>query len=264
MILSVDRDELRAKVGRERRLRRRVRRAAWRLRQAEIEHEWAIASARAEGLPVRAVAAEAGRSPSRVQQIATAAAPLPELEAALAQLRQAGWPAPEDPAGSDDEELDGRGSIAERLVDEVRWVLECAEWIDRLAGDGLPPVVNLRPADDEDAYHVGVDLARVAAVLRRIAYDIDELARARTVADLDEAAVIGERRAERRRRLAEPGLSYAAFNRRYRERARSGALRYRAPVPLTEADIWRAYQIELRERGEPHQDPWGFNPFERR
>jgi hypothetical protein len=66
------------------------------------------------------------------------AAPLPELEAALAQLRQAGWPAPEDPAGSDDEELDGRDSIAERLVDEVRWVLECAEWVDKLAGGGFP------------------------------------------------------------------------------------------------------------------------------
>jgi hypothetical protein len=58
---------------------------------------------------------------------------------------------------------------------------------------------------------------------------IEELARARAVADLDQAAISGDRRAElRRRRLAEPGLSYAAFNRRYRERARSGALRYRA------------------------------------
>jgi hypothetical protein len=214
---------------------------------------------------VRAVAAEAGRSPSRIQQIATAAAPLPELEAALAQLRQAGWPAPEDPAGSDDEELDGRDSIAERLVDEVRWVLECAGWVDRLADEGaFPPVVNLRPADDEDSYHVRVDLARVAAVLRRIAYEVDELARARVVADLDQAAVAGDRRAEHRRRLAEPGLSYAAFNRTYRERARSGRLRSGVPVPLTEADIWRAYQIELRQRGEPHSDPWGFNPFERR
>ncbi|MFI6793952.1 hypothetical protein ACIBG4_42120 [Nonomuraea sp. NPDC050383] len=103
------------------------------MRQAEVEYEWAIASARAESLPVRAVAAEAGRSPSRIQQIATAAAPLPELEAALTQLR---------------------------------------------------------PADDEDAFHVGVDLDRVAAVLRRIACDIDELARARAVADLDEAAIV--------------------------------------------------------------------------
>ncbi|MEU7892058.1 hypothetical protein AB0B45_04250 [Nonomuraea sp. NPDC049152] len=57
-------------------------------------------------------------------------------------------------------------------------------------------MVNLRPADDEDAYHVEVDLARVAGVLRRIAYDIDELARARAVADLDQAAIISDRRAE--------------------------------------------------------------------
>jgi hypothetical protein len=135
--------------------------------------------------------------------------------------------------------------------------------VDHLSGDGFPPVVNLRPVDDQDTYHLGVDLARVAAMLRRIAYDIDELARARAVADLDQAAVLGDRRAELRRRLAEPALSYAAFNRRYRERARSGASRWRAPVPLTEADIWRAYQTELRERGEPHRDPWGFNPFER-
>jgi hypothetical protein len=235
------------------------------LRQAEIENKWAIASARAEGLSVRAVAAEARRSPSRVQQIATSAPPLPELEAALAELRQAGWPAPEDPSGSDDEELDGRDSVAARLVDEVRWILECAGWVEQLAAGGHRPVVNLRPADDEDAYHVGVDLPRAATVLRRIAYDIDELARAREVADLEHAAVAGDRRAERRRRMAEPDLSYADFNRKYRERARSGSIRHRVPVPLTEADIWRAYQQELRERGEPHSDPWtGANPFARR
>jgi hypothetical protein len=213
------------------------------LRQAEIENKWAIASARAEGLSVRAVAAEARRSPSRVQQIATSAPPLPELEAALAELRQAGWPAPEDPSGSDDEELDGRDSVAARLVDEVRWILECAGWVEQLAAGGHRPVVNLRPADDEDTYHVGVDLPRAATVLRRIAYDIDELAR--EVADLEHAAVAGDRRAERRRRMAEPDLSYADFNRK--------------------ADIWRAYQQELRERGEPHSDPWtGANPFSRR
>ncbi|MGP3960939.1 hypothetical protein ACTWPT_33530 [Nonomuraea sp. 3N208] len=49
--------------------------------------------------------------------------------------------------------------------------------------------------------------------------------RARAVADVGQAAVTGDRRAERRRRLAEPDLSYAAFNRAYRERARSGRLR---------------------------------------
>lgn len=84
------------------------------------------------------------------------------------------------------------------------------------------------------------------------------------MADLDQAAVKGDRRAELRRRMAESSLSYATFNRRYCERARSGALRCRAPVPLTEADIWRAYQMELRERGEPYHDPWEVHPFERR
>ncbi|MGP3960937.1 hypothetical protein ACTWPT_33520 [Nonomuraea sp. 3N208] len=93
---------------------------------AEAEHRWAIASARAAGLPVRAVAAEAGLSPSRIQQIGTAAPPLPGLEEVLAELRLAGWPAPEDPDGSDDDELDGREAIAARLVDEVGWILQCA------------------------------------------------------------------------------------------------------------------------------------------
>ncbi|WP_461012818.1 hypothetical protein [Streptosporangium sandarakinum] len=41
-------------------------------------------------LMVRAVAAEAGLSPSRVQQIAASAAPPDGLEAAPAELRQAG------------------------------------------------------------------------------------------------------------------------------------------------------------------------------
>jgi hypothetical protein len=57
-------------------------------------------------------------------------------------------------------------------------------------------------------------LPRVAAILNRIAADIDELARARRVADLDAAAVRGDRRAERRRRAAEPDLDFREFCRR--------------------------------------------------
>ena len=45
----------------------------------------------------------------------------------------------------------------------------------------------------------------------RIAADVDELARARRVEDLDTAAVLPDRRAERRRRLAEPDLEFRAF-----------------------------------------------------
>ena len=47
---------------------------------------------------------------------------LDELDAALGELRSAGWPAPEDPGEDDDDELDGRDLICDRLVDEVGWI----------------------------------------------------------------------------------------------------------------------------------------------
>ncbi len=114
-----------AAARRERRVLARVSRAAWRLDQAERERTWALVSARAEGISIRALAAAAGLSPSRVHQL-VAAADLDALDAALGELRAAGWPAPAD------------------------------------------------PDSDEDA-----DLARVQAVIDRIAADVDELARAR-------------------------------------------------------------------------------------
>ena len=48
---------------RERRVLLRVSRAAWRLEQAERERSWALASARAEGVSIRTLAAAAGLSP---------------------------------------------------------------------------------------------------------------------------------------------------------------------------------------------------------
>jgi len=42
---------------RERRVLQRVSRAAWRLEQAERERAWALASARAEGVSIRKLAA---------------------------------------------------------------------------------------------------------------------------------------------------------------------------------------------------------------
>ena len=78
---------------RERRVLTRVSRAAWRLEQAERERTWALVSARAEGISIRKLAAGVGLSPSRVHQIVAAA----DLDAALGELRAAGWPAPEDP-----------------------------------------------------------------------------------------------------------------------------------------------------------------------
>jgi hypothetical protein len=89
---------------------------------------------------------------------------------------------------------------------------------------------------------VAVDLARVAAVIDRIAADIDELARARRVQDPGTAAVLPGPRAERRRRLAEPDLEFRAFC------ARRGLPASSTPQ-LERA--WDAWQAERYRRGEP-------------
>ena len=195
---------------RERRVLTRVSRAGWRLEQAERERAWALVSARAEGVSIRKLAAAAGLSPSRVHQI-VADADLDALDAALGELRAAGWPAPEDPDSGEDAELDGRDNIADRLSDEVSWLRQCADWLAHLDADSYPPGVNLRPAADwPDRAVVVVDLARVRAVIDRVAADVDELARARRVQDLGTAAVLPDPR-RRRRRLAEPDLEFRAF-----------------------------------------------------
>jgi len=55
-----------------------------------------------------------------------------------------------------------------------------ADWLAHLDADSYPPAVNLRPsADWPGRAVVAVDLARVRAVIGRIAADVDELARAR-------------------------------------------------------------------------------------
>jgi hypothetical protein len=175
---------------RERRILTRVSRAAWRLEQAERERAWALVSARVEGISILTLAAAIGLSPSRVHQIVTGA-DLDALDAALGELRAAGWPAPEDPDCGEDTELDGRDNIAGRLSDEVSWLRECADWLRQFDGGGYPPAVSLRPsADWPERAIVAVDLTRVAAVIDRIAADLDELARARRVQDLTAAAVL--------------------------------------------------------------------------
>lgn len=241
------------KFRRQRRVLARVRRAAWRLEQAERERAWALVAARAAGLSVRATAEAAGLSPTRVHQL-TKDADLDALDVVLGELRAAGWPAPEDPDGSGDEELSGRASVAERLVDEVGWIRQCADWIDHLDHESYPPAANLRPeADFPDRANVVVDFARVSAILRRIAFDVDELARARNVDDLTGARVGDDPRAERRRRLAEPDLEYAEFTRRKNLPWRS--------TRQGEA-AWDAYQAERHRRGETDQAPYtAYNPF---
>jgi hypothetical protein len=229
---------------RERRVLARVFRAVWRLEQAERERAWALVSARAEGISIRVLAAAAGLSPSRVHQL-VAAADLDALDAALGELRAAGWPAPEDPDSDEDTELDGRDLITDRLADEVAWLRRCADWLAQLDAGGYPPAVPLRPAGDwPDTANVVVDLARVRAVIDRIAADVDELARARRVAELDTAATLPDRRAERRRRLAEPDLDFRGFC------TRTGLPTSSTPQ-LERA--WDAWQAERYRRGETDQ-----------
>ncbi len=128
---------------RERRVLTRVSRAVWRLEQAGRERTWALVSARAEGISIRTLATAIGLSPSRVHQL-VAAADLDALDAALGELRAAGWPAPEDPDSGEDTELGGRDTIAGRLSDEVSWLRQCADWLAHLDADSYPPAVNLR------------------------------------------------------------------------------------------------------------------------
>ena len=248
-------DDQRADQGgpRERRVLARVSRAAWRLEQAERERTWALVPARADGISIRTLAAAARLSPSRVHQL-VADADLDALDAALGELRAAGWPAPEDPDHGEDTELGGRDTIAGRFSDEVSWLRQCADWLAHLDADDYPPAVSLRPAADwPDRAVVAVDLARVRAVIDRIAADVDELARARRVQDLNTAAVLPDPRAERRRRLAEPDLEFRAFCTRRQLPASSTPQLERA---------WDAWQAERYQRGEISQQPgYTGNPF---
>ncbi|CAI7977011.1 conserved hypothetical protein [Frankia sp. Hr75.2] len=103
------------------------------------------------------------------------------------------------------------------------------------------------PQDDwPDTCVVAVRLPRVAAIRRRTAYDVEELARARRVTDLQTAALGEDPRAERRRRMAEPDLTFAAFCER-------------TGTPWCSTDqgerAWTAYQAERRRRGETDTDP---------
>ena len=102
-------------------------------------------------------------------------------------------------------------------------------------------MVNLRPeADHPDRCNIVVDLDRVRRVLLRIAADIDELARARSVEELEHAQVDRDVRAERRRRLAESTLAFPAHGRSIRQ--------YRQALYEFEKERWR--------RGESDSHPF--------
>lgn len=239
-------DAWRARSRRERRVLRRVAQARRRLELAQMERSWAVLSASTDGLSVRQIAAAAGLSPTRVQQLLTQARAESDVDQLVAEqlgeLRVAGWPDPEDPDGCDDEELAGRDLVADRLVDEVGWLRQITDWLTTLSTDSAV-VVNLRPeADLPRDYRLVLDQPRVVRVLERVAADIEELARARRVQDLRGAAVRVDPRAERRRRLAEPDVPVLNFT----PSGRGGTR------PRWEAtrDAWQD-EMHARGQGEP-------------
>jgi AcrR family transcriptional regulator len=192
----------REEFQRYQRIRMRLARASFRLEMAELERIWAIVSAHREGLSVRDIAQHVGLSPTRVHQLVTS--PQADcVEHALSVLRAVGWPAPEDP-NPDAEEL-----LADRLIDEAAALFSCAQWLESLSNGGTP-VVNLRPEEQApDTYYVAVDQSRIIRVIRRIAHDLEELARARRVQDLSTSANDADPCLRLRRRLAEPPIQLA-------------------------------------------------------
>lgn len=98
-------------------------RAAWRLEQAERERAWALVAARQLEVSVRETTAAAGRSPTRVHQVVTAA-DLTAVQAQLDALREAGWSAPEDPEADAERSASRSGRTRpDRLTYPVRWLL---------------------------------------------------------------------------------------------------------------------------------------------
>ena len=220
--------ELREEVQRQERIRTRLARASFRLEMAELERIWAIVSANREGMSVRDISRQVGLGPTRVHQLVTS--PQADcVEHALSVLREAGWPTPEDPLPGAEEQ------VADRLTEEATALISCAEWLTSLA-DGERPVVNLRPDSDfPDRDYVAVDQGRVIRVLRRIAYDLEELARARRVTDLSTSASDAGPRLRLRRRLAEPPI----------ELSRSGKSIHQS------RQAWEDYEASLHRAGLP-------------
>lgn len=191
--------KFREEVQRKERIRTRLARASFRLEMAELERIWAIVSAHRDGMSVRDIARHAGLGPTRVHQLVTS--PQADcVEEALSVLREAGWPTPEDPLPGAEEQ------VADRLTEEAATLISCAEWLASLAA-GERPVVNLRPDTDlPDSDYVLVDQDRVIRVLRRIAYDLEELARSGRATDMSSSENDADPRLRLRRRLAEPPI----------------------------------------------------------
>jgi hypothetical protein len=114
-------------------------------------------------------------------------------------------------------------------------VRDCADWLGEL-GSGRKPVVNLRPPSDwPDTDNVIVNERRIQRILRRIAGDVEELARARRAQELSSATVDRDPRLGRRRRFGEPPIESP-----------------KGPMSVPQARrAWGAYERQLKRAGLP-------------
>jgi hypothetical protein len=220
--------KVREEFRRQKQIRIRLARASFRLEMAELERIWAIVSAHRGGLSVRDIAHQVGLGPTRVHQLVTSPQ-ADSVEHALSVLREVGWPAPEDTRPAAEEQ------VADRLIEEAAALVSCVEWLESLSTQETP-VVNLRPEDDyPETDYVAVDQSRVIRVLRRIAHDLEELARARRVADLSSSGNDADPRMRLRRRLAEPPIE----------------LSRRGTSILQGRKAWENYEHRLQKAGLP-------------
>ena len=220
--------KVREEFRRQKQIRIRLARASFRLEMAELERIWAIVSAHRGGLSVRDIAHQVGLGPTRVHQLVTSPQ-ADSVEHALSVLREVGWPAPEDSRPAAEEQ------VADRLIEEAAALVSCVEWLESLSSQETP-VVNLRPEDDyPETDYVAVDQSRVIRVLRRIAHDLEELARARRVADLSSSGNDADHRMRLRRRLAEPPIE----------------LSRRGTSILQGRKAWENYEHRLQKAGLP-------------
>jgi hypothetical protein len=220
--------KVREEFRRQKQIRIRLARASFRLEMAELERIWAIVSAHRGGLSVRDIAHQVGLGPTRVHQLVTSPQ-ADSVEHALSVLREVGWPAPEDTRPAAEEQ------VADRLIEEAAALVSCVEWLESLSTQETP-VVNLRPEDDyPETDYVAVDQSRVIRVLRRIAHDLEELARARRVADLSSSGNDAAPRMRLRRRLAEPPIE----------------LSRRGTSILQGRKAWENYEHRLQKAGLP-------------
>ena len=220
--------KVREEFRRQKQIRIRLARASFRLEMAELERIWAIVSAHRGGLSVRDIAHQVGLGPTRVHQLVTSPQ-ADSVEHALSVLREVGWPVPEDTRPAAEEQ------VADRLIEEAAALVSCVEWLESLSTQETP-VVNLRPEDDyPETDYVAVDQSRVIRVLRRIAHDLEELARARRVADLSSSGNDADPRMRLRRRLAEPPIE----------------LSRRGTSILQGRKAWENYEHRLQKAGLP-------------